>query len=260
MLTAYLTNSTAALLQQATIDDLKDTTGAGLRDNVAIALKILDGAGPEVMTGTKRKSFWNNLMDPANAYDVTIDGWMASSIWRMGGTYSDGSPVDEKALSWIDHDFTSNKQKVVKGAGYIIVADAVRDVARDLKMTPSEVQAVYWVAVGGGQLNTQMWSNEPKRTGSLPGYNAKGQPAWTQTGVAFDNPFSRYLLEGSTPEEPLYGPPTDTRWHRYGHFFIYEMLTREGHRVWEVTDPLDIGSKGGPKCGGSRPRKRLRPS
>jgi hypothetical protein len=218
---AYLGRKTASLA------NLKDETGAGLRENVEIALKILDThADPDVMSGLKRKSFWNNLMDPqGNDFDVTIDGWMASAIWRMGGTFSDGTPVDEKALAWIDHTTKRDGVQVIDGAGYIILADAVRDVARDLNLLPHEVQAIYWVAVGGGQTNTQMWSDEPKRTGPLPGYNSKGEATMTK----WDDDTLWYR---NHPKAQRY---------RYANFHVtYQQTDVPGTRKgWWIEDPLE---------------------
>jgi hypothetical protein len=215
------------------LDELKDETGAGLRGNVEMALKILDGADPSVMTGLKRKSFWNCLMDPENTYDTTIDGWMASSIWRMGGKFSDGTPVDETAQQWVDHSRTRDGEVVVEGAGYVILADAVRDVARELHLTPLEVQAIYWVAVGGGQRNTQMYSDEPRRTGPAVGFNTKGKPALTQTGITFDYPYSK--------------PIGDVRYFRYAYFHIIQSPEPgfHGRGAWEVRDPFDVNAKAG---------------
>jgi hypothetical protein len=154
-------------LRDMPIEDAKKLTKGGFHSHVATALQILhDPAAMEqgVLTGTKRRSFWNNLFDPENRYDATMDGWMASAIWRMGGTYSDGTPVDNGALKWVDHRKVLNKRILVPGAGYVILADALRGAAAKYGLTPSEAQAIYWTSVGGGAKGTQMWSMQPKVT------------------------------------------------------------------------------------------------
>lgn len=149
------------------IDEAKYLTAAGLTDYVALSLRILREPDPDkmgtIMTGLKRQSFWNNLIDPENPTDVTVDGWMTAALWRMGGTF-DGTdiPVNDSALAWLDHSKERNKQVVMPGGGYVIMADAIRAAAAELGLLPSEAQAIYWVSVGGGEKNTQMWSYAKK--------------------------------------------------------------------------------------------------
>lgn len=115
------------------------------------------------LTGTKRKSFFNNIVDPDGWFDATMDGWQAAALYRMGLRQSDGRLVDEaKGLAWLGHPMTVQKQEVVEDAGYIILADAMRKVAKQLKMRPSEAQAVYWTAVGGNAKGTSMWEKKQR--------------------------------------------------------------------------------------------------
>ena len=164
-------------------------TRAGMYDDVILALKMLKGAPPETLTGTKRMSFWNNMVDPDNTFDATIDGWMLASLRLAGLTKDDGTPLDSKvALSWFGH----SKGKTVKGvvvsqqkdAGYVILADALRKAAKQLDMRPSEAQALYWVAIGGGSIGSAMWPSESKNQKKAePQLAAEAEWAATRTAV-----------------------------------------------------------------------------
>jgi hypothetical protein len=140
----------------------KDLTGTANTTNVADALKILRGEGTpqQIMGGLKRRSFWNCMLDPTNDWDICVDGWMAAGVRNAGVTYADGSPLTEGALQWLSDGKTQIAMED-SGAGYIVLADAVRVAAARTGLTPMEAQAVYWVSVGGGTKNGKMWSDLP---------------------------------------------------------------------------------------------------
>jgi hypothetical protein len=169
-------------LDGMSVEEASKHTKGGMHTHVAIGIRILRGEDPSVMSGLKRKSFWNCIVNPETEYDTTIDGWMASAVWRMGATYSDGKPVDEDALDWIDHKKTRDGQTVIEGAGYILVADALREAADALGLTPTEAQAMYWVSVGGGRKDTQMWSWARKERNTSKKARAKARRAATTAG------------------------------------------------------------------------------
>jgi hypothetical protein len=150
------------------ISESRGLTAAGMHDNVEIALKILRGDGPEVMTGLKRKSFWNCMLDPTNTWDVCMDGWMASATRRAGLKNLDGGDLDESALAWLDHGMDNQQTETVDGAGYVVLGDALRIAAARNGLTPLQAQAVYWIAVGGDAEGAVMWTDEKRKSGTSP--------------------------------------------------------------------------------------------
>ena len=120
------------------------------------AIAILRSGDPDgTVTGPKRRSFVNNITDPDDAYDVTNDGWMSGMVWRM---HSATGVRKKHCDQWLGHHWKEPRKKGQKGkgkdmpgmAGYVILAEAVRRVARDRHLLPQQVQAIYWLAVGGG--------------------------------------------------------------------------------------------------------------
>lgn len=113
----------------------------GLGANVAMAIKIARGAKiSETLTGIKRRSFYNNIVAPHNTDSVTVDTWMMLAYCNITATDK------AKAL-----DFIRANEKALggTGAGYFMIADAVRIVAKEMNLMPHQVQAAYWVAVSG---------------------------------------------------------------------------------------------------------------
>ena len=120
----------------------------GLSDNVVQAIRCLrTGDVDGSVTGTKRRSFANNLYDPTAGYDVCNDGWMASMINRM---YPDAGFSAAECDPWLGHTKTISKQEQPGPGGYVIIAEAVRKIAEERDLLPCQVQAIYWIAVGGG--------------------------------------------------------------------------------------------------------------
>lgn len=127
--------------------------GGGLvRNNLAPALTIARAKDGEVketidtnLTGVKRRSFFNNMVDPKGSPDITVDTWMLRA--PMNSTTKDGGlSLDDAG------DFLNDSKTITKGgAGYVSISEAVRTVAADKGLKPHEVQAAYWIAVSGSK-------------------------------------------------------------------------------------------------------------
>ncbi len=112
-----------------------------LSANVAMAIRILRaGTVAGILTGIKRQSFYNNIVDPYGNDSVTVDTWMVEAYCHASGadkaTALKFIRANEKALS-------------LTGAGYVAIAEATRIAASTLGMTANAVQAIYWVALSG---------------------------------------------------------------------------------------------------------------
>ena len=121
--------------------DAAKAMGLGLSVNVSMAIKIARGAViGETLTGIKRRSFYNNIIAPNTNQSVTVDTWMMVAYCNVTGT--------DKATAL---KFITANEKALKGtgAGYFMIADAVRQVASEMNLMPHQVQAMYWVAVSG---------------------------------------------------------------------------------------------------------------
>lgn len=119
--------------------DAAKEIGLGLSVNVSMAVKVARGEDiSETLTGTKRRSFYNNIVSPINGDSVTVDTWMARTLMRPYGftlkTASELLRVNRIALGGT-------------GAGYYVIAEACRTLATEMKLYPSQIQALYWVAV-----------------------------------------------------------------------------------------------------------------
>ena len=113
----------------------------GMSANIAMAVKIARGAFVEdALTGIKRKSFYNNIVAPKQTDSVTVDTWMQLAFCRVTG-----KPKAD-AIS-----FVRANEKALKevGAGYILIAEAVRVVAAEMSLFPHQIQAMYWVEASG---------------------------------------------------------------------------------------------------------------
>jgi hypothetical protein len=94
-----------------------------LSRNLAKAQEILILRGPipiDPKQAPKTWSFWQNLWRPDNPYPVTLDSWM---LRAHGLLASSGIGI------------------------YRMLADAYRDVARDVGLTPNQLQAMVWLHV-----------------------------------------------------------------------------------------------------------------
>lgn len=114
--------------------------GGGLSANTKVGVQILRGEPiDDVLTGMKRRSFYNNILLPGQTADVTVDMWM------MKAAEAAGVP-ENKLNSFIQAQKTSTRGA---GAGYVIISDAVRSAAWQYGTTPDAMQAAYWVAKTG---------------------------------------------------------------------------------------------------------------
>lgn len=116
---------------------------AGLYSNFAMAVKIARGEDiANVLTGTKRRSFYNNIVSPSNGDSVTVDTWMVRAIMNTTG-------MALKPAS----DLLRKNQIALGGTGigYYVIAECVRNVAKRMSLIPCQVQAVYWVSVSGSE-------------------------------------------------------------------------------------------------------------
>lgn len=116
--------------------------GLGLSTNVTMAVKIARGEDiSNVLTGTKRRSFYNNIVSPNNGDSVTVDTWMVRAFMRTS------------SINLKDATELLRKGRIAlggTGAGYYVISEAVRNVAEDMSFQPCQIQAAYWVAVSGG--------------------------------------------------------------------------------------------------------------
>jgi hypothetical protein len=111
----------------------------GFYSNFAMAIKIARGEDiSNTLSGTKRRSFYNNIVNPTVGDSVTVDTWMARAIMNTNG-------MDLKTAS----EFLRKNRVALggTGVGYYLIAESVREVAKRLNMLPHEVQAAYWVSV-----------------------------------------------------------------------------------------------------------------
>jgi len=121
--------------------DAAKEIGMALGTNVAMAITIARSGDVEnVLTGIKRRSFYNNIVAPVGSDSVTVDTWMMVAFVNTTGTDK------ATALKYLN---ASQKSLNKAGAGYIVIAEAVREVALNMSLFPSQVQALYWVSVSG---------------------------------------------------------------------------------------------------------------
>jgi hypothetical protein len=120
--------------------------GLGLVSNFAMAIKIARGESiADTLTGTKRRSFYNNIVAPYGSDSVTIDTWMVRAIMNTAG----------KSLK-VATDMLRKNETALGGTGfgYYALAEVCRKVAMQPGnglITAAQIQALYWVAVSGSQ-------------------------------------------------------------------------------------------------------------
>jgi hypothetical protein len=115
--------------------------GMALSANVSMAVRIARGEAIETtLTGIKRRSFYNNIVAPMTSDAVTVDTWVMVAFCNTTGT--------DKATA-LRYITACEKGLDGAGAGYVVISEAVREVARTRSLMPHTVQALYWVAVSG---------------------------------------------------------------------------------------------------------------
>jgi hypothetical protein len=123
--------------------DAAKEIGLALSANVSMAVKIARGEDiANTLTGTKRRSFYNNIVAPGMGDSVTVDTWMVRAFMRTNPeltlkTATDLLSKNEKALGGT-------------GVGYYVLAEAVRNSAKEYGLNPCQIQSAYWVSVSGG--------------------------------------------------------------------------------------------------------------
>lgn len=141
----YLDGKSADLSPEEAVSRLKDERKSlgqpmpiGFDDNLAKAFAILNGADIDsTLTGLKVRSFFNNIDNPGETRDVTVDGHMAKMLGALG--------VEKKrAESLLTKE---KKDPPFAGEGYIAISDAVRAVADEMGVAPDTIQAAYWLKV-----------------------------------------------------------------------------------------------------------------
>jgi hypothetical protein len=118
--------------------------GQALPVNKQMAVRLLRGSDNDIeteLTGLKRRSFYNNMLKPGETDDVTIDVW-ATMAARNSSTTGMTKEASEAFIY-------ASKVATDGGVGYSILADAYRDVAAELDLSPDDVQAIYWTSVTG---------------------------------------------------------------------------------------------------------------
>lgn len=119
--------------------------GGGMSKCLEAAVRIARGEDVKtVLTGWKRENFYNNIILPGQTKSVTVDAWMQEAIVRTSGM------TKEQALKLTGQGAAKLTGQSGGGAGYVAVADAVRQVALVLGETPDTVQSAYWIALRGG--------------------------------------------------------------------------------------------------------------
>lgn len=117
--------------------------GGSLSMNLGAAIAIARGGSTDDLTGTKRRSFFNNMLHPGKTDDVTVDTWMQRAVMNA----SRRKMTLDQSVEYLN---ASRGPTGGVGAGYVTIAEAVRAVAARRNLTPDELQAAYWVAVAGG--------------------------------------------------------------------------------------------------------------
>ncbi len=138
------------------VDDLTAAKriGGALAANMKPAVGIARGKSIETeLSGVKRRSFYNNMLQPGKTDDVTVDVWMM----RGARNASSKGMSDEDALKFV------NARKAATGgagAGYIAISESVRRVAAKKGLSTEEVQAAYWVHIAGSK--DGLWGRNDK--------------------------------------------------------------------------------------------------
>jgi hypothetical protein len=126
-------------------------------DMMAKAVRILDSNGDrDVISanlGVKHKvrSFYNNILDPnSDNDDVTMDTHAIDAAWLMDApaavmhNFGLGPQQGEKPYGW--ERGTAGSVKTGLEGTYGLYADAYRELAKDLKLKPRELQSIVWEA------------------------------------------------------------------------------------------------------------------
>ncbi len=135
-------------------------TGA-LGKNNEQAWSVVSDDDPEHLTGVKRRSFFNNILFPGRTNDVTVDTQVGKILKAVAIKHAEGAskPIvpptgkkdtaQEETMRFVSEG--AGTKNMDAGAGYYILADAIRTVARNHKESPDTIQSVVWLGMGGGK-------------------------------------------------------------------------------------------------------------
>jgi hypothetical protein len=135
-------------------------TGA-LGANTKQAWSVVSKNDPDVLTGVKRRSFYNNMLFPGRTSDVTVDTQVGKILRSVAIKHAEGAskPIlpptgkkdtaQEETMRFVSEG--AGTKNMDAGAGYYILADAIRKVARNHKESPDTIQTVVWSGMGGGK-------------------------------------------------------------------------------------------------------------
>ena len=128
------------------------------RSNWTKAINIARGASiNDTLSGSKVRSFYNNLLDPVHSMSVTIDTWQARGMlagYIPRGVYIEHTkqilsgeydPRKSALNAWIQTTLKGPTYAGEEEATYAIFADAVAEVAQERGLRPLDVQARSWV-------------------------------------------------------------------------------------------------------------------
>lgn len=123
-------------------------TGPVTIEGFSKAWRIANGDSVDsVLTGRKRRNFFNNILGDAES--VTVDVHMMKALSTTPGSALHGKAAAEKFWRW-DRDNSKSAAKKgtdpvkVDGVGYTVAAQAVVNVARRYGLEPRQVQAIVW--------------------------------------------------------------------------------------------------------------------
>jgi hypothetical protein len=127
--------SAVITMQSQFMEQDRGTWGVGYGwGGFAKGLDLLRGANPDdSLPGAKVRSFTNNIMDPTDPRDVTIDIHMVQGAARNPDVVNDSGVMGSPSY-----------QGASIGA-YPYIADVVRRVASDYNVLPNQAQALIWL-------------------------------------------------------------------------------------------------------------------
>jgi len=122
---AYPNLNGAVALFHAQSDDVF-TRVNGFNTNKSKALRIILEGDTSILSGTKVRAFFDNLLNPLSSNEVTIDSWMFRLVLNDFSTATKDS--------WVKNRTTSTR----------IAKRVVADLAKKYGYSPLDMQAILW--------------------------------------------------------------------------------------------------------------------